>query len=109
MLNEKQEEQMVAIYNNSNEIFGISNKRILMPKCNARVSKSEAESLIKHYSHAIHYKMIEEFDTLSKFATQKDALEKKIAEQERIIEELKATKENDILSKKTASKIKDVE
>ena len=88
----KKEEPLVAIYNNSNEIFGISNQRLLKPRGNARVPASEANMLIKNHKHAIHLQMIDEKKTLSDFAAEKDRLNAEIAAKDAEIAALKAEK-----------------
>ena len=87
---EQSQESLVAVYNNSNEIFGISNGRLLKPKGNARVSADEANMLLKNHKHAIHLEMFNEKDALAKFASEKEELKAKIAEQQKELEELKA-------------------
>lgn len=71
-------EEIVEIYNNSNEIFGISGNRILPSRGNARVKKSEADYLLKFHGHAIHRKFIEQDDTVSKLATERDRMAKEL-------------------------------
>ena len=79
---EQSQESLVAVYNNSNEIFGISNGRLLKPKGNARVSADEANMLLKNHKHAIHLEMFNEKDALAKFASEKEELKAKIVRQE---------------------------
>ena len=97
------EEPLVAIYNNSNEIFGISNKRILKPKGNARVSASEAAMLIKNHKHAIHLQMIDESKTISDFAAKENSLKEEIEALKAENKKLK-TEESETKSKKVVAK-----
>lgn len=74
-----QEEELIAIYNNSNEIFGIGKGQLLVPRGNARVRKSVADYLLKYHKHAIHRQFIEKDDTAAKLATEKQQLAEELA------------------------------